>query len=380
MEVLNDNFESDLEELSDEALKYIGVTNLEFHTRLSKEDLNEIQKIIFSINTLIQVTFKDGTTVDDIENIKHLLELSPMCNDKKIEKMILRQNTFEEVKDILAMPYENPDTWHIAYSIIDGTYMLTTLPNYRVMEEYISIVLSCVKENMTPLEKIKEVYDFVKLLDFDENGSERLPDIIKDRRTNNFGFSLLFSEILKRIDIKTFIGQVKRDNSIENITMIDVKDEKYGADGIYVFDPASDSIPKHVYKSDAIRKVNYNFFGITLMELSNTKEHDKLLPPLLFLNLDSFEYANRKIEKRDRLHLEKVFESRYEEIFDRIKNTKAISDEKLLELFINTIHEEDFLGLHRNIKELLTDNYQLRKKNIFCEALDEDNSLPIHDI
>ena len=93
------------------------------------------------------------------------------------------------------MPFLNPDTWHIAYDVKDETYMITTLPNYRVMEEYINIVLSCIKDDMTTLEKIKEVYDFVKLIEYDENGSYRLPDIIKNRKTNSLGYNLLFKEI-----------------------------------------------------------------------------------------------------------------------------------------------------------------------------------------
>ena len=157
-------FESGLDSLSDEALKYVGVTNLDFRTHLSKDELLEVQNIMFSINTLIQITFKDGTFVSDIENVKHLLENSPMCDDRKIEKIILRRNTSDEVKQILMMPYDNPDTWNIAYDVHDDTYMITTLPNYRLMEEYIGVVLSCIKDDMSPLEKIKEVYDFVKFL------------------------------------------------------------------------------------------------------------------------------------------------------------------------------------------------------------------------
>ena len=59
--------------------------------------------MLFSINTLAQVTFKDAVNVNDIENVKHLIELSPMCDDKKIEKMILKKNDPVEVKKLLSM-------------------------------------------------------------------------------------------------------------------------------------------------------------------------------------------------------------------------------------------------------------------------------------
>ena len=57
---MNDNFESSLGQVSEEMLKYIGVTNLDFRTSLSKDDLEEVQRLLFSMNTLMQVTFKDG--------------------------------------------------------------------------------------------------------------------------------------------------------------------------------------------------------------------------------------------------------------------------------------------------------------------------------
>ena len=373
------NFESSLDDLDDETLKYVGVTHIDFKTHLSPKELVEVQDIIFSINTLIQITFKDGTEVSDIENIKHLIELSPICDDKKIEKLILRRNSVQDIKKILAMPYENPDTWHIAYEINKDNYTLTTLPNYRILEEYIDIVLSCVKQDMSPLEKIKEVYDFIKLLELDKDGSSHIPDIVKKRRTNNLGFSLLFSKILERLGIKSFIGKIERDGKTEYISIISIEDEKYDASGIYAFDPASDSLPKNVYKSDAIRKISYNFFGLRLEEMQNTKENDKLMGTLSLLVSDSFDFSKRKIIPKEKEKLESIFNITLDILFDRIKKTKKIKDEKLVELFLSTIHKEDFLGLNRNIEELLKNNYYLRKKEIFNEE-EKREEINIHDV
>ncbi len=373
-------FESGLDSLSDEALKYVGVTNLDFRTHLSKDELLEVQNIMFSINTLIQITFKDGTFVSDIENVKHLLENSPMCDDRKIEKIILRRNTSDEVKQILMMPYDNPDTWNIAYDVHDDTYMITTLPNYRLMEEYIGVVLSCIKDDMSPLEKIKEVYDFVKLLELDEKASNRFPDIIKNRVTNNLGFNVLFSEILKRIGIKSYIGKIQREQ-MEYITIVSVKDEKYEADGIYAFDPVSDSIPKHAYKNDAMRKINYNFFALSLKKIVSTTSSDKLLEPLSLLTIDSLDFSERRVNVNERRKLEEIFDSNYEEIFKIVNKTKDIKDENLLNLFISTVHREDFINLNRDIEELIRNNYYLRKKDLFINLKKDDiEDMNIHDV
>ena len=378
---MNDNFESSLGQVSEEMLKYIGVTNLDFRTSLSKDDLEEVKRLLFSMNTLMQVTFKDGVRVEDIENVKHLIELSPMCDDRKIEKMILKKNNPVEIKNLLAMSFVNPDTWHIAYDVKDENYMITTLPSYRVMEEYINIVLSCINDGMTPLEKIKEVYDFVKLLEYDSNGSCRLPDITNSRKTNSLGFNLMFKELLNRIGINSYVGEILRSGVLEYLTIIDIEDSKYELSGIYVFDPSSDSIPKEMYKSDAIRKVNYNFFCLTLNQIINTKEDDKLLGVLNLLNGDSLEYFSRKVDSKEKKNLEESFGFDYKKIFEKVKNTKKFKEDKLLEFLINTIHEEDFFGLSRNISDLLSNNYTLRKKELFKEekeiVLDK---ISIHDI
>ena len=378
---MNHNFESNLDNVSDEMLKYVGITNLDFRTSLSKDDLEEVKRMLFSINTLMQVTFRDGARVKDIENLKYILEISPMCNDKKVEKMILRENSPEDIKDILSLSFLNPETWNISYQVKDGTYMLTSLPNFRVMEEYINIVLSCADSSMSILEKVKEVYDFIKLLELSDNAGSRLPEIIKTRSANSLGFNLLFSEILKRIGISSYLGEVKRDTNTEYLTILNIDDDKYDIHGIYAFDPASDSIDKDLYKSDAIRKVNYNFFCRTLFEINDTNFDDKLDGALSYLTSESFEYANRKIVVRDKKKLEESFGCSCYDVFDKVHKTKSLDDDVLLNLVISTVHKDDFLGLNRDISELIRNNYSLRKKEIFKEKEEvELKYVNVHDV
>ena len=218
-------------------------------------------------------------------------------------------------------------------------------------------------------------------MNYDENGSCRLPDIINSRKANSLGYNLLFSEILKRVGINSYIGEISRGTKIENITIIDLFDSKYNADGIYVFDPASDSIPKELYKSDAIRKVNYNFFCLSLSEVVNTKDNDKLLGILGLLNSDSFEFSNRRTLEKDKKKIEKIFSSTYEELFERVRKTKKVDSGVLIDFFVSHVHEDDFLGLNRNIKELLSNNYYLRRNEIFNDDNDKGISkVNVHDV
>ncbi len=379
MDRLDRNFESDLEQVSDEMLKYIGITNLDFQSPLSKEELKEVQRMIFSINTLLQVSFKDGTRVDDIENVKMILESSPLVDDSKVEKMILRKNTLAEVKYLLSLPYSNPSTWNICYARENETYYITNLPNYRIMEEYITLVLSCVKEEMSMLEKTKEIYDFIKLLEFSEGASSRLSDIILTRKTSSYGFSLLFKTILERIGITSYIGKVDRDGNMDSVLLIDVSDEKYEAEGIYLFDPMSDSIPKDQYKNDALRKINYNYLGLTLKQFLNSigiEHHDMGIE---LLDSEMVNYGMREVDNKTKEEIEKIFGMKLDKVCQRIQQTKMIKDEKRLDLVGTTLHQEDFTMINRDPKELIQNNYYLRKKDLFIED-DKTNHLNIHDI
>ena len=194
------------------------------------------------------------------------------------------------------------------------------------------------------------------------------------------GFNVLFSEILKRIGIKSYIGKIQREQ-MEYITIVSVKDEKYEADGIYAFDPVSDSIPKHAYKNDAMRKINYNFFALSLKKIVSTTSSDKLLEPLSLLTIDSLDFSERRVNVNERRKLEEIFDSNYEEIFKIVNKTKDIKDENLLNLFISTVHREDFINLNRDIEELIRNNYYLRKKDLFINLKKDDiEDMNIHDV
>ena len=71
----------------------------------------------------------------------------------------------------------------------------------------------------------------------------------------------------------------------------------------------------------------------------------------------------------------------FEEIFNRVKKTKKIKEKSLIDMFVSTVHKDDFLGLNRNIEELMNNNYSLRKKEIFDFADEEELvKVSIHDI
>lgn len=377
---MENSFESDLE-FNDEILKYVGITNLDFDTPLTTESLDKVKKLIFSVNTIAQVVFRDDIRIDDIEHIKHILELSPMIRDEYVEKLILRKNSKEELKRLLSMPYENPSSWALSYEVNNGNFQLTSLPDYRKMEEYINVVLSCIKSDYSQIEKIKEVYDFIKLLDLDSSASSRLPDIISTRKTSSLGYNLLFKEILKRIDINVYIGKIKRNNKTDYISLIYIDDSKYNIKGFYICDPVTDSVPKRMYKNEVFRKINYNFFLVTLKDLISVKESDDNYIETLSLFLDtSYDYLNRHISRQELNNLESTFNMKLDVIYEGILNTPRIKEDVILNIITSTYHKEDFITIDRDPVTLIRDNYLLRQKEIFDFREDSDNQLIIHDI
>ena len=376
---MESSFESDLGIMDEEVLKYIGITNLDFCTPLSKEALDEIKNMVFSINTLVQVIFRDKVRVKDIEDVKYILELSPLVDDSKVEKMILLDDTSNN-KKILSFPFKNPDTWSLSYKANKGAYLITSIPNYRKMEEYISVVINSIDKGLSMIEKIKEVYDFIKLLDLDYKASDRLPDIINTRKTTSKGFNILFKEILSRLGIDSYIGKIKRETE-DYITLVEIIDDKYNISGIYVFDPCSDSLPKALYKNEALRKINYNYFCLTLNEIISTKDGmDKLVGPLSLLNSDSLEFASRRINSEEEKELHDVFDRVFSEVYERVQSTKGILESTLFNIVLSTLHREDFIVLNRDVDELIMNNYLLRKKELFkSEETDESSVINVHD-
>ena len=248
------------------SIDYFNIQNLSFDHPLTTPEIEEFKSIIFSINNLRQIYFKGDIDIASIEVIKNLLNIGGYVNDSLIEKYIIREYDSKDVKKILESSYENPNSWQIAYDHEDDSYVLGEIPKCRELYSFIDrIKLLVSKENLSELEKVLRVYDIIKLFDYQDDNleNENLPDIVINSKGTSKGLNKLFSHILKEMGIKSFIGREKSENGMESyITLVDITDDKYGFDGMYLFDPSMDSLPKSTYKSDDIRMINYNYFGL----------------------------------------------------------------------------------------------------------------------
>lgn len=356
---------------------YFNIQNLSFNHPLTNSELEEFRTLIFSLNNLNQIYFKGTIDINSIEAIKDLLSISGFVDDSLIEKCIVASFSGDELKSILNSRYENPETWKLCYDIDDNNYMLADIPKCRTFFSYIErIKLLIEKEELSDFEKVLKTYDIVKLIEYSNTCSDLLPDIVINQEANSLGFNKIFTYILKSLGFKCFIGKEKLSNQKESfISAVDIHDDKYNIDGIYLFDPSMDSLSKEIYKNDDVRMINYNYFGLRLKDINNSTHGDYLTGALGILSIEDYDFSlarylnNRNSSiKKEFLRLDEICNLSYEELYNRIKKSQIIPFETI-ELAINNVHSNS----HRkeNYSNLLRENYFSRKEELFNPTVDE---------
>lgn len=370
-----------LESGLDNSLDYFNVQNLSFDHPLTPLEIDEFKSMIFSLNNLSQIYFKGNIDIKSIETIKNLLSISGYVDDKMIEKCVAVMLPRKDLDALLNSSYENPSTWQVAYDVEDNNYMIADIPKCRSFFSYIDrIKLLAKKENLSQFEIVLRVYDIIKLLEYDNSDMsdkvDLLPEIVRDGKASSFGFNKLFSYILTEFGINSFVGCEKSFSGIESfITAVEIKDDKYGIDGIYLFDPSMDSLSKDIYKSDDIRMINYNYFGLRFSDIDYSICKDSLSGVFGILSIDDFDYSNERrnsckdaTTKKSFDLLEKTFGLSYRDLYGRIKNSALIPFDSI-ELAISNIYGEN--KNVPNYKELVKENYFSRKSELFNPTTNE---------
>ena len=358
-----------MDEIRDEQLVFFDIQNLSFDHPLSFDEVKNFQELIFSLNNLSSIYFKEGIDLDSIIKIKNLITMSGV-KDENIEKIVTTKLSEDDLYRLVFDNYENPYTWKIAYEREDNNYLLETIPKCREFLTYLSrIDLLMSKEKLSNLEKILRIYDIVKLLEYnDDEGNRTLPDIIIDNKSNSNEYNRLFSYILKKINIDSFLGKIKtKDNKESFITMVYVNDDKYQLDGFYLFDPSMDSLPKKIYKDD-IRMINYNYFCLKLEDISYSKYKDSLIGALSILSVPDIDYSVERKKSNNNSNIEKeftnmmdIFDMDYNEIHNKAFNTRNITINDITKLLENVYGEID----SPKYLEMIKHNYKERKNELF---------------
>ena len=167
-----------------ETCAYFNVQNLLVDHSLTPIEIEEYKNLIFSLNNLQQVYFKDDCDIKTMETIKNLLTISEYIDDSNIEKYVLFNLSNEEKENFLNSNFENPDTWQIPYEKESDNYILTDIPRFRVLKNYVKKLID---NNLSSVEEIMKVYDSVKMMDY-KTAEEiiQLPLIVQENSADSY--------------------------------------------------------------------------------------------------------------------------------------------------------------------------------------------------
>ena len=347
---------------NDEVFAYFDIQNLSIDHSLSSKEIEEYKDLIFSPNKLKQVYFKDSCDLKTIILIKDLLTISDYVDNYSVEKYVLLDLNDKDYKAFLNESFEFPGTWKLPCEIENDNIVLLDVPKIRFIDTFIDKL----KSNLSPVEEVMKVYDTIKMFEFKQDSDEKYHTIIKDKRASSKGMNKIFAYVLKKLGFNTFVGSIKSDEE-SFITLVGINDKKYNLDGIYLFDPSMDSLSKEIYHKDAVRRINYNFFGLNIMSMNRLKYKDRLQGILSILSLDDFEYAKEKIEicrdndiLREKQKIIESFKLSFEDLYNKIKDTDQIDINTIIK-----INDVLYTDKKEQYNSYLLDNYNSRKKELF---------------
>lgn len=358
----------------DENYYYYDIQNIFLDHPLNSKEIDYYKDLIFSPNNLKQIYFSNDVDLKSIEVIKSLLIISDYIDDSQVEKIVLVNFKKTELKQFINMNFANPFTWKIPMENKRNSMSLTELPNYRKIYSFINML----KDNkLSNLEQITKIYDKVKLMNYSyDNKNTSLFDIIETNSGNSYGLNKLFSFILEFLGFKTFIGRVKDSNLINYITIVEIKDKKYQIDGIYVFEPSMDTLPKTEYKNEEIRRTNYNFFGRNLMNINELIYNVQLMGVLELLSTRDYKYSENKLSStKDKELLAEtknmldIFNLSFKRLYNKINSSLTISCPIIININ-NVLYEKNSLESEKRNK-LLYENYVKRNKELFNPSINE---------
>jgi len=347
-------------------------TTLCFDHPLTMQEYNNLLETLTEPKlNLTQVYFKENVNIETIETIKLLLEGLPNLENKKIEKYIMKTFEKDDLHQILSMNFDDIDNWNIAYEQDKNCFSVTSMTKFKKTYEWFDNVLleSVCSDDI--LDKICFLYDKVKMFDYNDDAKyKRLPEIIIEQRANSLGYSVVFEKLLSLCGIHSVIIPMLGD---DYVVLAEIKDAEHNINGIYLFEPSSDTIAKNMYKNGLARKINYNFFAVTLdkYKTSVTKPLKLGLAKILTSETKQDFEHNLSLYREKNGHnelnkIENKLERKIGEIYININNSMAIEPNYLLKTIIKRIDEyPDCLTNGVNIEKTIEENYLAREKELF---------------
>lgn len=355
----------------DHDIKDALIQTFSFDHNLSDDELIDLEENSVIYKNVNHIYFKDGIDLVNITKVKSLLETSNLIDDEKIEKYILIDFNDSELEEVLDINYLNPDTWKISYIRYDKKVDIYSITECRKLINYFENFFKKQDlSNLSILEKICLIYDRVKLVNY-KDVKNNLLSIIENNYTNSYGYTILFQEFLKRLNIDSYVEEVTSSDGNRFVIFINVNDVKYKIQGIYVFDPLMDSLDGEY--DDKLKDINYNYFCVGIKKYQNNNYDDSIsgiLRLFLFPNEMIFNDHIDEINLFERERIEKFvnyFGNSYIDIYNMINNTDLIDEDVLFKVI------ENIYKTGNDKLNIIKKNYFLREKEIFVtEELDKD--------
>ncbi len=362
-----DNFEEE-----NDFVEFFDIQNLYFDHPLSIQELEELKTVVLGYNNLNQIYFKGTCDLISIERVKNLLLISSTTDDSKIEKIVTCNLNDSDYSNLINSNFENPSTWSVSYYNDGNNYMVDTIPKVREFDSYVEKIKNLViKEELTPLERVFRIYDIVKLIEFDNSlTDDSLSTIVNTNKSNVDGYNKLFSYLLNKINIPNYLGIIENSDKEKNlITLVLINDEKYNISGLFLFNPAYDSLDKNTYKED-IRMISYNYFGLKLEDIEYSNYKDSLKDTLGILAINKYDYAIDRLANTKNIHINRefnkmytIFNNNFKYLYDSSHNEMVI-DENIIEKLCDNVYEGTIM---ENFSSIVKKNYLDRKKELFSD-------------
>lgn len=200
---------------------------------------------------LINTAYTEGIDLFDacekVEVEESLIDVIPSIPNGESKKIIIDSNPLPLDINIVEKLEEQYQGYDNIYIKVDGNDEPISLTEYRQTTEIIDGVVNRIKSyNLSPLEQIIYAYDYARdrIYQKEQHGeapttSRDLTRVLLGDEIVCVGYARIFIAILKKLGINAAEYTVQG-SEYHSIAIAHIKDEKYGIDSIYYFDPTFD--------------------------------------------------------------------------------------------------------------------------------------------
>lgn len=228
-------------------------------------------------------------------------------------------------------------------------------------------------KDLSDFEKISYVYAYLTQKMYngvdDRRNSTTLVGVLNSNKIICVGYVKLLTTILKKAGVNCFVCN---ENNNHETCFLKVKDDKYGIDGFYYFDPTWDSVNNNITK--------LNYFALTLDELVKTKEFKINNYLALAWRNNSYGFVDKETEfffedEADREYLRKEKQA-IDRVFDKYKlNGFEICDSNMYQIMREKLKTECGNEITEENKEIY-----IKTLSIFMPLILEEKGLSQKEI